>query len=130
MFQLTLEEVDYLVSQNAIPSKKVLGGSLPYAFTEQSVSSISGVLTNKTAVEINIKIMRAFVEMRKVISSNELLYKRLDILENKQFKTDEKIEIILSAIEDKNIKPKQGIFYNGQIFDAHSFVSDLIRDAK
>jgi len=58
MFQLTNKEVETMVSQNAIPSKKHLGGSLPYVFTEQGVASISGILTNKIAIEVNIKIMR------------------------------------------------------------------------
>ena len=129
MFQLNDNEIEIMVSQNAIPSKQYLGGSLPYVFTEQKVASISGVLTNKIAVEINIKIMRAFVEMRKFISNNALIFQRLDSLELKQFKTDDKIEAILSAIEDKSIKPKQGIFYDGQVYDAYVFVSDLIKSA-
>ncbi|MDQ1297518.1 MAG: hypothetical protein QG558_56 [Campylobacterota bacterium] len=130
MFQLNDNEVEIMVSQNAIPSKQYLGGSLPYVFTEQGVASISGVLTNKIAIEINIKIMRAFVEMRKFISNNALIFQRLDSLEQKQFKTDDKIEAILNAIEDKSIKPKQGIFYDGQVYDAYVFVSDLIKSAK
>ena len=68
MFQLTSDEVDFLVSQNAIPSKQHLGGSLPLVFTEQGVATISGVLTNKIAIEMNINIMRAFVNMRQFIS--------------------------------------------------------------
>jgi hypothetical protein len=129
MFQLNDNEVEIMVSQNAIPSKQHLGGSLPYVFTEQGVASISGVLTNKIAIEINIKIMRAFVEMRRFISNNALIFQRLDSLEQKQFKTDDKVEAILSAIEDKSIKPKQGIFYDGQVYDAYIFVSDLIKSA-
>ncbi|MFA6187835.1 MAG: ORF6N domain-containing protein [Sulfuricurvum sp.] len=130
MFQLNDNEVEIMVSQNAIPSKQHLGGSLPYVFTEQGVASISGVLTNKIAIEINIKIMRAFVEMRRFITNNALIFQRLDILEQKQFKTDDKVEAILNAIEDKSIKPKQGIFYDGQVYDAYVFVSDLIKSAK
>ena len=130
MFQLNDNEVKLMVSQNAIPSKQYLGGSLPYVFTEQGVASISGVLTNKIAIEINIKIMRAFVDMRRFISNNALIFQRLDSLEQKQFKTDEKVEAILNAIEDKSIKPKQGIFYDGQVYDAYVFVSELIRSAK
>lgn len=130
MFQLTEDEVNFMVSQNAIPSKQHLGGSLPYVFTEQGVASISGVLTNKIAIEINIKIMRAFVQMRKFISQNVLLFQRMDVIEQKQSQTDEKLESVLSAIEDKTIKPKQGIFYNGQIFDAYIFVNDIIKSAK
>lgn len=79
-----------LVSQNAIPSKSHLGGSLPYVFTEQGVASISGVLTNKIAIEINIKIMRAFIQMRRFISQNALLFQRLDRLEGVQM--EHKIE--------------------------------------
>jgi hypothetical protein len=68
--------------------------------------------------------------MRKFISNNALIFERLDSLENKQLNTDKKIKTILNAIEDKSIKPKQGIFYDGQMFDAYTFVSDLIRSAK
>ena len=100
MFQLNDNEVDVMVSQNAIPSKQHLGGSLPYVFTEQGVASISGVLSNKIAIEINIKIMRAFVEMRRFITNNALIFQRLDSLEQKQLKADDKIEAILNAIED------------------------------
>lgn len=130
MFQLDENEVDFMVSQNAIPSKQHLGGSLPYVFTEQGVASISSVLTNKIAIEINIKIMRAFVEMRKFITNNALVFQRLDVLEQKQFKTDEKVDAILDAIESKELKPKQGIFYDGQVYDAYVFVSDLVKSAK
>jgi hypothetical protein len=134
MFQLSEKEVDFLISQNAIPSKKQLGGSLPYVFTEQGVASISGVLTNKTAIDINIKIMRAFVKMRRFISSNAAIFTRLDSVEKNllEYKTesDSKFNKIFEAIEEKEIKPKQGIFFEGQIFDAYKFVSDLFRSAK
>ena len=130
MFQLTEKEVDFMVSQNAIPTKQHLGGSLPYVFTEQGVASISSVLTNKIAIEINIKIMRAFVQMRKFISNNALVFQRLDSLEQKQFKTDKQVDTILDAIESKELKPKQGIFYDGQVYDAYVFVADLIKSAK
>ena len=63
MFRLSEAEADFMVSQNAIPSKKHLGGSLPYVFTEQGVASLSGVLRSSRATEIHIKIMRAFEEM-------------------------------------------------------------------
>lgn len=134
MFQLTNDEIDILVSQNAIPSKSHLGGSLPYVFTEQGVASISGVLTNKIAIEINIKIMRAFVRMRKFISQNAILFQRLDRLESVQMEhkieSDKKFEQLFNAIESKTIQPEKGIFYEGQIFDAYVFVSDLIKRAK
>ena len=74
MFQLTEAEVDFMVSQNAIPSRKYLGGFLPYVFTEQGVASISSVLTSERAIEVNILIMRAFVAMRKFITENGQIF--------------------------------------------------------
>lgn len=68
--------------------------------------------------------------MRKFISNNALIFQRLDSLEQKQFKTDEKVDAVLNAIEDKSIKPKQGIFYDGQVYDAYLFVSERIKSAK
>ncbi|AXH09558.1 DNA-binding protein [Malaciobacter halophilus] len=130
MFELNDDEIEFMVSQSVIPSKQHLGGAKPFAFTEQGVSAVAAILTSKIAVEIHINIIRTFVNMRKFISTNALIFERLNSLENKQFKTDKKIETILNAIEDKSIKPKQGIFYDGQMFDAHTFVSDLIRSAK
>ena len=130
MFQLSENEVNIMVSQNAIPSKQHLGGSLPFVFTEQGVATLSSVLTSKIAVDIHINIMRAFVNMRKFISNNALAFQRLDLLEQKQFHTDSKIEQILNALENKTVKPKEGIFYDGQIYDAYAFVNDLLKSAK
>ncbi|MBI3584829.1 MAG: ORF6N domain-containing protein [Nitrospinae bacterium] len=130
MFQLTEDEVEFMVSQNAIPSKKYLGGSLPYVFTEQGVATISAVLTSDRAIEVNIQIMRAFVAMRRFMLSNAQVFQRLDTLELKQIETDHKIDKVLSAIESKDIQPKQGIFFDGQVFDAYQFVSDIIRTAR
>lgn len=129
MFQLTDSEVETMVSQNAIPSRKHLGGTLPYVFTEQGVAAISSVLTSERAVEVSIQIMRAFVAMRRFLLTNAQVFQRLDTLEHKQLITDEKINTVLSAIENKDILPKQGIFFDGQVFDAYLFVSDLIRSA-
>ena len=130
MFQLTVSEVELLVSQNAIPSKKYLGGHLPYAFTEQGVANLSSVLTNDKAIEVSIQIMRAFVAMRRFISSNAQIFQRLDAVEIKQIEHDQKFEEIFDAIQSKGIKPEKGIFFEGQIFDSYKFVSDLIRTAE
>jgi hypothetical protein len=130
MFELNDSEIEFMVSQSVIPSKQHLGGAKPFVFTEQGVSAIASILNSKIAVEIHINIIRTFVNMRKFISNNALIFERLDSLENKQLNTDKKIKTILNAIEDKSIKPKQGIFYDGQMFDAYTFVSDLIRSAK
>jgi hypothetical protein len=134
MFQLTEEEADLMVSQNAIPSKRYLGGYLPYVFTEQGVATISAVLTSERAIEVNIQIMRAFVAMRRFIATNAQVFQRLDTVERKQIEnkaeTDQKFEQIFNALEERSIKPKQGIFFDGQIFDAYQFISDLIRTAR
>ena len=134
MFQLTEEEAELMVSQNAIPSKQYLGGYLPYVFTEQGVATISAVLTSERAIEVNIRIMRAFVAIRRFIATNAQVFQRLDAVERKQIEykaeTDQKFEQIFNALEEGSIKPKQGIFFDGQIFDAYQFVSDLIRTAR
>jgi len=134
MFELTENEVESLVSQSVIPSKKQLGGAKPFVFTEQGVSSLSAVLTSTRAVEINIEIMRAFVKMRQFLANNAELFTRLESVEKRQLvheiKVDEKFEQLFNALEGNSIKPTQGIFYDGQIFDAYAFVCDLIRSAK
>lgn len=103
---------------------------LPYAFTEQGVSMLSAVLKSDIAVEISVKIIRSFVQMRKFISNNALIFQRLETLEQKQFTNDEKFNKLFEAIEEKSIKPTQGIFYDGEVYDAYLFVSDLIKSAK
>ena len=130
MFQLNDEEVNLMVSQNVIPSRKVLGGSMPYVFTGHGVAALSSVLTSKRAVEVSIRIMRAFVAMRKFLISNAQVFQRLDTLELKQNQTAHAIERVLNTIEEKSGIPRQGIFYDGQVFDAWQFVSYLIRSAK
>ncbi|MGV8161856.1 MAG: ORF6N domain-containing protein [Candidatus Nanoarchaeia archaeon] len=130
MFQLNSKEVDFLVSQNAIPSRKYLGGHLPYVFTEQGVSGLSSVLNSNRAIEVNIQIMRAFVSMRKFLSFNADVFFRLDKLERKQLEYDEKFNELFETIANKDLKPEKGIFFEGQVFDAYSFVSNIIRTAK
>lgn len=131
MFQLTDAEVDTLVSQSAIPSRQHLGGAMPYAFTEQGVAALSGVLRSDRAVEVSIQIARAFVAMRSLLLTHSRIFQRLEAVEHKQIETDKKLEIVLDALESGSAKtPRQGIFYNGQIFDAYAFVADLIRSAK
>jgi len=133
MFRLSEEEVDFMVSQNAIPSRKHLGGSLPYVFTEQGVASLSGVLKSKKAAEVHVQIMRAFVEMRRFIQNNARIFARLDSVERRQIsfesETEKNFEKVFQALESAE-PPKQGIFYDGQVYDAYKFVSDLIRKAK
>lgn len=131
-FQLSRSEYDVLRSQFATLElgKGEHRKYLPYVFTEQGVSMLSAVLRSKTAIETSIRIINSFVQMRKFISQNAGIFQRLDTLERKQIETDVKLDRVLDAIEDRSVKPKQGIFYDGQIFDAYVFVSDLIKSAK
>lgn len=144
-FQLTETEYENLRSQIVISSSddslrsqfatsssdKQHGGRryLPYVFTEQGVSMLSAVLRSQTAIEISIKIINTFVEMRKFISSNADMFLRFERVEQRLSLHDEKFNQVFQAIENKEVKPKQHIFYDGQIFDAYLFVSDIIKNA-
>jgi hypothetical protein len=129
-FQLTDYEKHKLVT-NCDRFRKLKHSSVnPYAFTEQGVAMLSTVLRSETAIRASIQIMRAFVELKKFISTNAAIFQRLENVEMKQIATDEKIERIFKALENNNLKPKQGIFYNGQIFDAYKFITELIKGAK
>jgi len=134
MFQLTTREKEELVAKCDRFESLKHSSSLPYAFTEQGVSMLSGILKSEKAILVNIQIMRAFIAMRKFISTNANLFSRLDSVERKQVEhkveMDNKFEKIFDLIESKDIKPEKGIFFDGQIFDAYKFVSDLIRSAK
>ncbi len=104
---------------------------LPYVFTEQGVAMLSGVLRSETAIKVSIQIMNAFVSMRKFISKNAEIFTRLNSVERKQLefeiKTNANFEKVFNAMQDK--LPEKGIFFDGSVFDAHKFVSDLIRSA-
>ncbi|MBU0559499.1 MAG: ORF6N domain-containing protein [Bacteroidetes bacterium] len=131
MFQLTAEEFENLMSQFAISSSEHGGRrKLPYVFTEQGVAMLSGVLRSDTAVKMSIQIISAFVAMRKFLATNAGVFQRLDKLEYKLIETDNKFEQVFDALQSKELEPKQGIFFDGQIFDAHKFVSSLIRKAE
>jgi phage regulator Rha-like protein len=103
---------------------------LPYVFTEQGVAMLSAVLRSDTAVKVSIQIIQAFVEMRKFIADKAAIFRRLDKIERKQLEADQKFERVFSALEGGNIKPEKGIFFDGQIFDAYTFIADLVRKAR
>ena len=130
-FQLTGEEADYLKFQ--IGTSNVGRGGrryLPYVFTEQGIAMLSAVLRSDVAVRVSIEIMDAFVEMRRMLISNASLFHRLDKMELKQLEADQKFEEIFKALESGKLQSDKGIFYNGQVFDAYTFVSDIIRSAE
>lgn len=143
-FQLTKEEC----SRSQFVTLNEGRGSnikyLPYAFTEQGVAMLSGVLKSPTAVEANIRIMRAFVSMRHFMVNNAAIFQRLETIEFNQLESnkvqakilahqevqDHRIDEIFRRLDEGMYKPKQGIFFDNQIYDAYSFVSELVKSAK
>lgn len=129
-FQLNQLENEQLVTDCDRFASLKHSTSLPYVFTEQGVAMLSAVLRSETAVNVSIQIINAFVSMRRFLSANAQVFQRLESLEIKQIQTDQKVERVLRAIEEKSVPPKQGIFFDGQVFDAYAFVCNLIRSAK
>lgn len=164
LFQLTKEEYGILKSQIAIANAEYLRSQnvtieneedflrsqnvtidmrgrhlkyLPYAFTESGIAMLSGVLRSPQAVSMNIQIMRAFVAMRRFLTSNAQVFQRLEVIEHTQLSlvahqevTDKKLEEVFRRLDDCSEKPEKGIFYDGQIFDAYTFINERIREAK
>jgi hypothetical protein len=125
------KDAENLRSQFATSSVKYGGRRhLPFAFTEQGVAMLSAVLKSETAVKISIQIMAAFVALRKLHFQSAGLYQRLEMVEKKQIEADNHFNKIFSALEKKDTIPAQGIFFNGQIFDAYKFIADIIKMAK
>ena len=101
---------------------------MPYVFTEQGIAMFSAVLKSDVAVEVSIKIMNSFVEMRRFLISNQELFSRLDRIELKQLETDKKLEEVFNYLAT-NTEVKQNIFFDGQIYDAFSFIVGLVKNA-
>jgi hypothetical protein len=130
MFQLTEQEWQSLRFQSGTSSEGHGGRRyFPNVFTEQGIAMLSAVLHTEIAVNVSIQIMKAFVAMRKSLGQLHGLLQRMEGLEVKQLNTDQKIEQIFEIL-DRQIAPRQGIFFEGQLFDAHVFVSNLIKTAK
>ena len=131
-FQLSKEEFSYWRSQIVTSNNGDKMGLryAPYAFTEQGISMLSSILKSDVAIGVSIQIIRLFVQMRRTLSDNTLLVHRVVELESKQEKTQTVVEKILTEIDKKETLPKEGIFYNGKIFDAYVFVAKLIKSAK
>ena len=127
-FQLSKEEYEILRCQN-VTSKNENGSGgrryLPYVFTEQGIAMLSSVLKSEIAAKTSINIMRAFVEMRKFLISNNEMFARLDRVELKQLETDKKLEEVFDYIATTK-EVKQKIFFNGQIYDAFSLMVELV----
>ena len=131
MFRLTAEEYEYLRSHFATSSRDNAHGGrryMPYVFTEQGIAMLSAVLKSDVAVEVSIKIMNSFVEMRNFLLSNREMFARLDRVELKQLETDRKLEEVFNYIAS-NTEVKQNVFFDGQIYDAFSFIVGLVKKA-
>ena len=127
-FQLTSKEYEVLKSQ--IATSNIRGGKqkLPYVFTEKGILMLSGLLKNEVAIEVSIKIVEAFVEMRKFLAVNGQLFERLTNVEYKLLEHDKKFDQVFDQLQhEENIKQK--IFFEGQIYDAYSLIIDIIKKA-
>ena len=133
------EDGDNSRSQNA--TLKVKQGQnikyLPYAFTENGIAMLSGVLRSPMAIATNIHIMRAFNAMRHFIGSQAQVFQRLEVVERNQLalttqvaENNKKLEEVFRRLDDHSENPEKGIFYDGQIFDAYTFINERIREAK
>lgn len=143
-FRFELSREECLRSQIVISNGRGGNRYSTYAFTEQGVAMLSSVLRSQTAIEVNIQIMRAFVSMRHFMVNNASVFSRLETMEYHQLEilqhqqdtdkhieaTNKRIDEVFRRLDEGNAKPKQGVFYNGQIYDAYTFVSDLIKSAK
>ena len=129
MFQLTKAEYDGLKCHFGISNSRGGDRALPYAFTEQGVSMLSGILRSEIAIQINIRIIRAFVSMRRFIAANSSIFQRLEKVEYRQFESEYRINELFEKLENKTLQNSQGIFFDGQMFDAYVFIADLIRSA-
>ncbi len=132
-FQLSKEEYeDILRFQIGTSSLQSHGGRryMPYVFTEQGISMLSAVLRSDVAIDVSIKIIEAFVSMRRFLLNHASVFQKLDRLETKILKHDENFAKVFDAMEDKSLVPTHGIFYDGQVFDAYVFVAKLIKRAK
>ena len=136
-FQLTKEETESISSKSQIATLNVSGNlrgsnikKMPFAFTEQGVAMLSTVLKSDTAVSMSIQIMKAFVAMRKFMLINAQVFQRLDNIEKHQISTDSKINELFDKMDKYKIDDTQGIFFQGQIFDAYAKFESFIAQAQ
>lgn len=143
MFQLTRDEVDSVKSQNATSRNNIFEGQdggtrkLPYAFTEHGVTMLASVLKSETAVKASVQIVKAFVSMRHFLQSNAEIFAELKFIRQHQIETDvhlmesdKKIDQLFSLMDKYNVDETQGIFFQGQIFDAYAKFESFIQSAK
>ncbi len=136
-FQLSKYEMDELVTNCDRFSSLKQSTVCPFAFTEQGVAMLASVLRSETAIRVSIRIMDAFVSMRHFLINNADVFRRLSTIEYHQLEmmqhqqeSDKRIDEAFRRLDEGSVQPKQGIFYDGQVYDAYTFVSDLVKSAK
>lgn len=113
MFQLSENEVDYMVSQNAIPSRKYLGGYLPFAFTEHGILMLANVVKNERAIKVSIRIIEIFVRMREMFQTQNDILQKLEEIDRKYSDHDQKIMLIFEYLRQfESAKQQESDFKN------------------
>ncbi|MFA6197466.1 MAG: ORF6N domain-containing protein [Sulfurimonas sp.] len=128
-FELTDNEFENLRSKNLTANFSKTRIS-PKVFTEQGIYMLATILKSKVASQVTVSIIKTFANMRKYISQNSVMFERFERIEQKLFMHDKNFDKLFEALDDKSLKPTQGIFYDGQIYDAYVFANDLIKSAK
>lgn len=136
-FQLSESELNSLrfhfetSKENAQKTHNSRGGSryLPYAFTEQGIAMLAGILKSDVAVSVSIKIIKAFISMRNFLSNNGQIFSRLTSLEYKQLENEKKFNKVFNMLNSKETIAEK-IFFEGQIFDAYNLIIKLIKKAE
>lgn len=139
-FQLTREELEEVITNCDNPDRLRFSPHLPYAFTEQGIAMLSGILNSDIAVQVSIRIMNTFVAMRRAIASVAPLLARIEVAERRQIadqarndanqvRNEERFKLILDAMQEKTFPP-QKVFYDGQIYDAFDQMKKFVRMAK
>lgn len=128
-FQLSERELENWKSQIVMSNSEKMGlRRAPYAFTEQGVAMLSAVLRSDVAVKMSIEIINAFVQMRRLVGQKTIQQLRISNIEDKLVAHDHKFDRLFKALEQEEL-PTKGIFYDGQVFDAYTFIAKLIRKA-
>ncbi len=132
MFQLNEKEFEFLRSQIVTSKTETRGGRqyLPYAFTEQGVAMLASVLKSDTAVLTSIMIIDAFVAFRRFLQNNSKIFTEIDYLKRHAIESDKKIDELFDKMDKYKIEDKQGIFFQGQIFDAYAKFESFIAEAE
>ena len=135
-FQLTKDELDEVITNCDNPDRLRFSPQTPYAFTEQGIAMLSGVLNSDVAVQVSIRIMNTFVAMRRALASIAPLLSRIEATERRQLKleasqvkNEERFKLILDAMQDKKFPP-QKVFFDGQVYDAFEQMKKFVRMAK